>query len=672
MFVRRPLLLILLALTCACSDSTQPNPDPATPDAPADLDLAPDQGVDLDMGPPPLCEPNTSRCRDLGTRLVCNARGDAEIDEPCASSERCEQETGLCKPPICVPGAFDRCSDEGLQRYCNTSGTGYIETACPGGARCAEGRCEGATCDEGASRCLDPGGLEVCALSGAWVPGARCPRGTECFDGVCEPLCELNKKVSSYIGCEYWSVDLDNYEDAASQPHAIVVTNPNPTLTATVAIEEGFSNRRVTVGADGRPFVLEIPPLQAQIYSIPVGYDHSGTRRLRDKALRVTSSVPVIAHQFNPLNNVDVFSNDGTLLIPTNATSTDYLGLSWPHRSGQARIRGFLTIVNSTGAPNLVTITASAEIAAGPDIPTITAGSTRQIELGPGESLNLSTSGAENEAASLNGCLATDRGAPENTTPCPDLTGTRIQSEQPITVFGGHQCANVLQGVDRCDHIESILFPISTWGTNYLGTKFARRAVPNAPSEPDIWRVIASQDNTRLLTDPPIPAIHNTTLHAGQWRQFESTQAFRLGASAPVMMAQYMVGANWLGIERRCDGGGGTPVGIGDPAMAVAVPIEQFRTDYFVLAPRDYQFDFINVVAPAGHTIRLDGEPISADLFSAVGTQPGWVTATVPVADGFHRLEADVPFGIVSYGYDCRVSYAYPGGLNLEEIQRGP
>jgi hypothetical protein len=230
----------------------------------------------------------------------------------------------------------------------------------------------------------------------------------------------------------------------------------------------------------------------------------------------------------------------------------------------------------------------------------------------------------------------------------------------------------VLQGIDRCDHIESILFPTSTWGTSYIGTKFNRRAVMGAPSEPDIWRVIASQDGTQLLTDPPLDGVHGVTLGAGEWRQFESTQAFRLGASKPVLMAQYMVGANWLGIERRCDGGGGQPVGIGDPAMAVAVPVDQFRTDYFVLAPANYEQDFINVTAPVGQTVRLDGVAIDAALFKPVGQAPGWATAIVPVTDGFHKLDAEVPFGIVSYGYDCRVSYAYPGGLNLEEIQRGP
>jgi hypothetical protein len=665
----RHLCLLSLFLLAACSDSTAP----VGPAQDMSVDL-PDLDLDMraDDGPQPVCEANKARCRDLGTRLLCNGDGSAELEQACEDNLRCEEESGECKVVVCAPGSFDRCTEDKLQRYCNTSGTGYLEAMCPGGAPCVDGRCEGAVCDEGASRCADLGGLEVCNGAGVWVPGARCTRGTECFNGVCVPLCELNKKVSSYIGCEYWSVDLDNYEDAVSQPHAIVVTNPNPDLTANVVIEEGFSGRRLVRGADGQPFVLTIPPGQAQIYSIPAGYDHSGTRVLTDKALRVTSDVPIIAHQFNPLNNINVFSNDGTLLIPTNATGTDYYGMSWPHRDGQARIRGFLTVVNSTGAPNRITITPSAEVVAGPNIPTIAAGTTREIELGPGESLNLSTSGAEFEAAVRLGCLSREQGPPPSVTPCPDLTGTRIVAERPITVFGGHQCGNVLQGVDRCDHIETILFPTSTWGTSYIGTKFKRRTVQGAPIEPDVWRVIASQDGTQILTDPPLDGVHGVTLNAGQWRQFESTKAFRLGASKPVLMAQYMVGANWLGIERKCDGGGGQPVGIGDPAMAVAVPIDQFRKDYFVLAPAAYEQDYINVTAPTGQVVRLDGQPIDPALFVPVGQAPGWSTAIVPVADGFHKLDADVPFGIVSYGYDCRVSYAFPGGLNLEEIQRGP
>ena len=662
----------LLAITsvsagAACSDSTTPPPatKPVDPtDQRPDLDASPDL-----PSTPRVCEPNGARCRDVSARLICAADGQSEREEPCGQGLRCQEETGQCLAALCTPGRFDVCTDDGLQRYCNTSGTAWIEAPCPGGAPCAQGRCQAPECVSGVIRCIDPRSLQVCNEAGAYVPGPLCPLGTECFNGTCEPLCELNKKVSSYVGCEYWSVDLDNYDDAQSQPHAVVVANPNPTLSARVEIFEGFSQRKLLTDADGLPFDPLIPPGQQRIYSIPTGYDHSGTRQLTDKALRVTSSIPIVAHQFNPLNNVSVYSNDGTLLIPTNALDREYWGMSWPHRGGRARIRGFLTIVNTTGAPNRVSVKPSAEVAAGPDIPTLTPGVERVFELGPGDSLSLSTSGAEFDEALISGCLQPTEGVPPSMSPCPDLTGTHIKAEQPIMVFGGHQCANVVLGIDRCDHIESTLFPVSSWGTDYVGTKFSPRA-PTANTEPDLWRLIAAEDNTQILTDPPIEGIHGRTLMAGQWRQFEARQGFRLGASKPVMLAQFMVGANWLGIPRVCDQGqdAASPVGIGDPAMALSVPTGQYRDDYFILVPKDYREDYLNIIAPPGARVTLDEQPLDPALFKPVGARGEWTSAIVKVPDGYHRLRGDVPFGVVSYGYDCRVSYATPGGLNLERL----
>lgn len=655
--INRQLLLLCVLCACwACSDPVNNASVDATADVATDTpDVAPDTAQQL-------CAPGASRCRDAATRLVCDEQGLAEQTLSCGEGLRCVESDGRCAAEVCIPGVFESCTPEGNQRYCNPQGTDYVEQPCPGGAPCTGGTCSAPECTEGARRCLGPDQVQLCNGARAWVPGAFCPTGTECFDGKCELLCELNKKVSSYIGCEYWSVDLDNYDDALSQPHAVVITNPNPTLPATVSFNAGYSNTQLRTSADGVPFDLTIPPREFRIYSIPVGFDHSGTRLLQDKAIRVASSIPVIAHQFNPLNNVDVYSNDGTLLIPTNTTGTEYWGMSWPHRGGRARIRGFLTIVNSTGAPNKVRVTPSAQVVAGEGIPVMEPGVERVFELAPGASLNLETSGVEFEDALVSGCLQATQGTPPNMSPCPDLTGTYINSEQPITVFGGHQCGNVLFGVDRCDHIESILFPVQSWGKDYVGTKFSPRSDSSIP-EPDIWRVVASEDNTLIRTDPPIDGVNGFTLQAGQWRQFEATVDFRLGSNRPVMLTQYMVGANWLGIPRVCDLDG-SPTGIGDPAMALSVPASQYRKDYFVLAPEAYEKDFLNLIAPANASILLDGQAVDESLFKAVGAG-AYKVAVVPVEDGFHTLTSTVAFGVVSYGYDCRVSYASAGGLNL-------
>lgn len=650
-------LILMILPSCSSDPSSNSDTVDAGPDTPQDTSR--------------LCEPASRKCKDLITAQVCTPDGQAYRDEACADDLRCDDLTGECMSEVCIPGEFEGCTDSGLMRYCNESGTQIIQDICPGAAACENDACGEPECTPGELRCIDNNQLEVCNEAGARVPGTRCPLGTECFNGACEELCELNKKISSYIGCEYWSVDLDNYEDALSQPHAIVVSNVNDTIDANVEITLGESGQRLTSGADGLPFNLAIPPGGAAIYSIPTGYDHSGTRVLKDKAIRVTANIPIIAYQFNPLNNIDVYSNDGTLLLPTNSVGKKYWGISWPYRQGP-NLRGFLTVVNSSGQPNRVTVTPTAQVLAGPDIPAIEAGTDRVFDLAPGESLNLTVSGVEYDAARESGCLQDTQGPPQNVSPCPDLTGTRIVGEQPLTVFGGHQCANVVQGVDRCDHVESILLPVSTWGKNYIGTKFNPRAGELTP-EPDVWRVVAAEDNTHIQTIPPIDGIHGKRINAGQWLQFESTQTFILGASKPVTLAQYMVGSNWFGIPRICNTGidSANPTGIGDPAMATTVPIDQYRKDYLLLTPQDYELDFLNIAAPAGREILLDGVPVSRDLFKPVGNG-SYEAAVVPVEDGFHKLTSAVPFGVVSYGYDCHVSYAYPGGLNLEQISERP
>lgn len=658
-------LVMLNVVLVACRDDTASEGGDSDAEQPGDVS-------DADSPDAQLCTPDAAECVDALARRVCSEDGSRWVQESCEAGLRCDADTAACQREVCEPGEFLGCADDGQQRFCNLSGTADIQAPCPGGAPCEAGVCTQPECQSGARRCPSRREVEVCNAAGAWTPAQLCPDGTECFDGQCEELCELNEKVSSYIGCEYWSADLDNYDDALSQPHAIVVTNPNAELDAQVRLRAGSTDFELTAGPDGTPYDLTLGPGEAQIYSIPIGYDHSGTRRLADKAIRITSNIPIIAYQFNPLNNVDVYSNDGTLLIPTNAVGTDYHALSWYYRGGRVRIRGFLTVVNSSGRTNRVRITPSAEVVNGPGVPTIPAGEVRTFDLAPGESLNLETSGAELTAAMERGCLANREGPPENSTPCPDLSGTFIRADHPVTVFGGHQCANVVKDIDRCDHIESILIPTEAWGTEYVGSKFSPRA-EGLSVEPDIWRVIASEDDTTVLTDPPIDNIHGRVLDAGEWRQFEATSAaqhFQLVADKPVMLAQYMVGSNWTGIPLECDEGidARNPTGIGDPAMSLAVPAGQFRKDYIIVTPAAYDEDYVNVIVPAGAEVTLDDQPIPASAWTPVGARQNYEIAQIRVEDGFHRLSSNVEFGVVSYGYDCHVSYAYPGGLNLQTL----
>jgi hypothetical protein len=130
-----------------------------------------------------------------------------------------------------------------------------------------------------------------------------------------------------------------------------------------------------------------------------------------------------------------------------------------------------------------------------------------------------------------------------------------------------------------------------------------------------------------------------------------------INSDQKVMVAQYMEGQ---------DAGGGT----GDPSLALAVPLEQFRTSYLFHAPTNYESNYVDVTAPMGASVQLDGTPVSFQPIGATGYGLARVYPLTagPGNDGNHSMSGDMPFGITVYGYGQYTSYWYPGGLNLTDI----
>jgi hypothetical protein len=182
-------------------------------------------------------------------------------------------------------------------------------------------------------------------------------------------LCTDDSVQRSNIGCEYYGVDLDNIVEtggrsAASQQYAIVVSNPDPVLTTRVEIHRNNA-------AAGEPPRLErvaqavIPPRDLEVFELPArevdcstvaGLNDGTGTCLSSRAYRVTSTFPVIAYQFNPLENVGVFSNDASLLVPVNSLDGNYRVLGYPQQwsrtmnpdtNGGEEIRAFMTIVGT-------------------------------------------------------------------------------------------------------------------------------------------------------------------------------------------------------------------------------------------------------------------------------------------------------------------------------------
>lgn len=560
-------------------------------------------------------------------------------------------------PGGCPPSALLGCVTSYSYKYCNDSGTAFVEQSCPSGELCfGAGECRAASCVPGTKTCSGLATQAVCSADGSGFEElGTCGIGLVCEveTGECVSSCVLDTgKAKSNVGCTYALVDLGNFESEAAQ----TVNDDKPVVVVVSNTSEVQANIEITSSATGLPLDIgaaqkRVPGRDLKTFSLPAGRSQLETSINRDSWV-LTSDQPITVHLINPENGIDVKSNDATLLFPTDALGNDYRIMGWKSFWTLAQGRdeqgypnygfeSYLTLVATSSSATTVTITPTASIRAGTDldgapIEVIEAGTTRIFSMNNGDVLNLTTLPQVGEA---------------------DLTGTRIQATQSIAAFFAHNCAFVpAVDVPFCDHLEHQLAPVNTWGKEYVADIFQSRGVGGY----DMWRVMAANDATLVTTDPVIPEIEGTLLNAGEWIEYKASESHILSANGPIQVGHFMIGSNFPGFDEAC--GDTVKTGIGDPAFTIGVAKSQYIDSYVVLTPPGYSDDWLNIVKPAGATVTVDGTAVG--LGEPVGSA-GFELVKIPVDDGVHIIDGDQAFGVTAYGYDCDVSYAYPGGMLL-------
>jgi len=231
-----------------------------------------------------------------------------------------------------------------------------------------------------------------------------------------------------------------------------------------------------------------------------------------------------------------------------------------------------------------------------------------------------------------------------------DVSGSIVQSDLPVAVFGGGQCVNVPIAISACDHIVEQLPPTETWGVSFLTVPLATRTAG------DLFRVIARDAGTEVRIDGVLvatlarAAFYEADLPSGTFHEIDAT--------APVMVMQYSKGTSADNVTS-------------DPFMMMIPPTEQFLRTYTLTTPAALPVSFTNYINVAVDTLdvascMIDGAPFSA-TFSAIGTS-GFSAAQQPVSIGSHVVSCPRPFGAYAYGFADADSYGYPGGLALESI----
>ena len=551
---------------------------------------------------------------------------------------------------VCVPGAAGGCAGASALLICAADGSEFEEQACPAATpNCRDGACTDTLCAPGGRVCRGNDVLECDSAGQAQTVVETCP--VTCRSGACSELDACSFDGKYYLGCDFWAVYLDN--EARDLSFGLTISNPAGNDVEYQIVGPGDAVLSSGVVAAGGLVFVDL--------SEAVQLNGSG---VSDAAYRVTANGPVTVHQFNPPNNlVQGFSNDASLLLPFNALGTEYRVMAY--HSGDdlatfARLsaRWYVTIVATSVGTTTVTVESPAAIAAGPGVSAMAPGQTSTFELQQGQVLSLMA--AENNGDDP------DPGDPA------DLTGMSVSATSPIAVFSGSEASYIPDDTGAADHIEQQLYPVDTWGTEYVLAKFAARG-----TEDDVYRIMTNTAGTVLTTIPAIDQVNGRTLaNPGDAVEFIYRGDFVVQATAPISVGQFMVGSLYPGFQGNCTAtrtaGCSIPLApecdnakrIGDPAFLLPVASSQLRQDYNFLTPEGYAINWISIVLPEGANVLLDGVALSATL-DAVGSTT-WRVARVPMEAGTHTLVSDVPVGLYVYGYGCDVSYAYPGGLNLE------
>jgi len=547
---------------------------------------------------------------DGDVALTCDSNGQIASQQDCgAAGLICDAPMG-CR--VCSPGK--QSCDDGVARQCNDSGDAYAEFDC-----------------------------------------SDAHQGLICEPDGCKGVCAPGVLAKGNVGCDFFPTVTKNSVWRDWFGFAVVVANTS-NEPAEIHINRGALDVATATVAGNSAQVIELPwvlPLKggdANPQSIPPPPTASVLEPVG--AYRLRSNRPVSVYQFSALryenpagettgcpmlgsNGCFSYTNDASILLPVQALTANYTVIG---HGAVSSMQEFVA-VTATRADTVIEVRPSTSLMTGDGIAALGAGDVGTFTLGEGDVLQLFTS--DGVGASLSGTQIT---APNG---------------EPLQLLSGIPAANIPDSSTCCsDHIEEIVPPVETLGQSYI---VSMPRTPDGGPEPvtelSTVRVHAMFDGTSISFHPPVAAA--AIVNQGDVIEIAGlTTDVEISGDQPIAVTQYMHGTD--------------EAGAGDPSQAVAIPTEQFRDRYVFAAPQDYDLNRVNVMAPTGASITLDGAPIPSTSFVAVGLS-GYGVAKVPLsAQDIHTIEGDAPFGIMVYGYGAYTSYMYPGGMQLEQIAEVP
>ena len=388
--------------------------------------------------------------------------------------------------------------------------------------------------------------------------------------------------------------------------------------------------------------------------------DPIGHKTTRTKAFRITTDTPITAYSIFPYGGASSHTPTATVLLPVSSWEKNYIAVStWKPDPGAPNIQ-----IVAAEDDTEVKMRPNVDIIGGGGIEGIGEGQTQTWKLGRGEVLQI-----------------TQRA---------DTSGSPIEANKPIALFGGSECTNLV--TSACDVTQQQIPPVSQWGHDYalvpwrprtaagVGMTTGRENVP--------WRFVGAANGTQLVYDPARPGGAPETLDAGQVVTFTTTEIVTVRSQDekhPFYAGMFMTGGQAISALTN----NGPPWG--DPDFVNAIPSEQFLDHYIFFVDHTYPestLTFVRRKTADGFkpvTLECAGEITGWSPLGLSGEYEfTWVNLTkLGIAQKFdggscgygrHDARSDGPFSVHVWGWGSYASYGYPGGMGSRPLSdvKGP
>jgi hypothetical protein len=444
------------------------------------------------------------------------------------------------------------------------------------------------------------------------------------------PACaEAERDRTSFVGCVFYTAEVDNVASDAAAPTSFLVTNPGP--------EPAHVELWRRVGGSWTSTVVDTADPGAAVRLTIAGLEIKESGPSANNGLRVVSTQPVTVAQIqSDDSHNEALSSGGAIVLPVQALGRRHLVMTYQQAQTPALAAtdnslggaGRFIIVGTAPATHVtLTLTDNASLVIAGVLATVPRESVYELDIGEGEVFQ-AWSGDDKQ----------------------DLSGTEIATTQPVAVFAGNIATTygrimAPNTINSPDMVHEQIPPIASWSYKYVAAVMPPQSGTCdpliGPPGASLWRLLAAVPDTDVQftgPDPSRPVHANVTMGAGAVIEFVADTDFVVSANGPLLLTQ--------GID--CE-----------PSLSLGISADRLLQDVtFSVLP---SFDQMIAVARLGkEQVLFDGAPLNSALFKPAGG--GYEVARVPLDKCLpsaqvctHRLQGR--FGMTLRGMDVFASY---------------